>query len=135
MTETIDVERIMSDIRDEIKRSGRDKEQLSFEDPERLAASKGASSDLKTAVDYISCNYEVQPYEPLGGNFIVVFVKRVIRKLTGFFLLPIVRQQNTLNYYYYKISENVADMKDGNEELKERIELLEKRVSKLEEGR
>ena len=132
MEKTVDVESIMSKIREDIVNNGRDKEPLNFIDLEAAEDKGKTNNDLEEAVDYISCNYEVQPYEVLRGNKIAVFFKRCIRKVTGFFILPIVRQQNTLNYYYYRISETIVDVKNDNEDLKKRADLLEKRISELE---
>ncbi len=129
MDNTVDIEKIMESIRDEIVRTGKDKEPLSFEDVE----STKRNGDLDEAIDYISYNYEVQPYEPLPGNRIKVFFKKVIRKITGFFILPVVRQQNTLNYYYYRISETIGEVKSDNVELKKRADDLEKRIRALEQ--
>ena len=129
MDNTVDIERIMEEIRDEIVRTGKDKQLLSFTDVE----STKRNGDLDEAIDYISYNYEVQPYAPLPGNKIAVFFKKVIRKITGFFILPVVRQQNTLNYYYYRVSETIGEVRSDNEELKKRADNLEKRIKALEE--
>ena len=132
MDNSIDVEKIMQDIRDEIARTGRDTEPLAFIDLEAAQDTKKDDLSLEESVGYISCNYEVQPFEVLRGNKIAVFFKRCIRKVTGFFILPIVRQQNSLNYHYYRIAETVTDLKEDNEELREIAKQLEKRVNALE---
>ena len=128
MNNDINVEKIMSDIRADIVAKGRDKEKLSFIDQEAALDSNSSDSGLEDAVDYISYNYEVKPYQLLQGNKIAVFFKRLIRRLTSFLIMPIVAQQNTLNYYYYRVCENILTVKA-------RAELLEKRISALEEAR
>ena len=132
MDKTIDVESIMKQIREDQIAKGRDKEALNIIDREAAEDKCRESTELEDVVEYLSCNYEVQPYEVLRGNKLVVFVKRCIRKVTGFFILPIVRQQNTLNYYYYRIAETIGEVKADNDNMKKRAELLEKRVSELE---
>lgn len=132
MNNDINVEKIMSDIRADIVAKGRDKEKLSFIDQEAALDTNSSDSGLEDAVDYISYNYEVKPYDILQGNKIAVFVKRVIRKLTSFLIMPIVAQQNTLNYYYYRVSEAILSVKKENDDLLKRAELLEKRLSALE---
>ena len=132
MDKTIDVESIMRQIREDQIAKGRDKEALNIIDREAAEDKCRESTELEDAVEYLSCNYEVQPYEVLRGNKIAVFIKRCIRKVTGFFILPIVRQQNTLNYYYYRIAETIGEVKADNDNMKKRAELLEKRVSELE---
>ena len=109
MDNSVDIEKIMENIREEIVKSGKDKQPLSFKDVE----STERNGDLDEAI--------------------AVFFKKVIRKITGFFVLPVVRQQNTLNYYYYRVAETIGEVKSDNEELKKRAELLEKRVKVLEE--
>lgn len=135
MNNDINVEAIMKGIRDDIKASGRDKEALSFIDQEAALDKKSTDTGLEDAVDYLSYNYEVKPYQLLQGNKIAVFFKRLIRRLTSFLIMPIVAQQNTLNYYYYRVCENILTVKKDNDELKARAELLEKRISALEEAR
>lgn len=135
MSTNIDVEKIMSEIRADIVNSGRDKEPLSFADQEAAAANGHKGESIEEAIDYISCNYEVQPYEVLRGNKLAVLFKKVIRKVTGFFILPIVRQQNTLNYYYYRVAETISAVKTDNEELLKKIDVLEKRVAEIENKR
>lgn len=122
----ISVEKIMEDIRNDIKASGRDKIPLSFNDTGSTA------SNSNSALSYISTHYEIEAYEYLTGNKLKVFVKKVIRKLNSFFYLPVVRQQNTLNYYYYKVIEATYDTNKENQALKKRIDALEDRISKLE---
>lgn len=121
MAEQIDVTKIMEGIRAEIKASGADQIPLSFADK---IDCKGPSG-LDSAVEYISYNYEVQPCQLLVGNPIKVFVKRCIRKLAGFFFLPIVQQQNTLNQYYAYLAETIVDQRNEIESLKEEIKRLE----------
>ncbi|MCQ2467310.1 MAG: hypothetical protein MJ166_07325 [Clostridia bacterium] len=132
MNNDINVEQIMSDIRENISKTGRDKEPLSFIDKEAALDAKPNDNSIDNAVDYISYNYEVKPYDILRGNKIAVFFKRVIRKLTSFLIMPIVAQQNTLNYYYYRVSEAVLSAKKDNEELIKRADLLEKRIAAIE---
>ncbi len=132
MNNDINVEQIMSDIRENISKTGRDKEPLSFIDKEAALDAKPNDNSIDNAVDYISYNYEVKPYDILRGNKIAVFFKRVIRKLTSFLIMPIVAQQNTLNYYYYRVSEAVLSAKRDNEELIKRADLLEKRIAAIE---
>ncbi len=125
----INVEKIMEDIRKEIKASGKDQIPLSFSD-------KGSSSSNSSeALNYLSTHYEIEPYEYLTGNKIKVFVKKVIRKLNSFVYLPVVREQNTLNYYYYKIIESCNETNKENDKLEDRIDSLERRIKALEDSK
>jgi len=131
MSETngIDVTKIMEEIRANIKESGADKIPLSFADE-----SSGASaSTLDEAVRYLAYNYEVTAYKMLEGNKIKRFFKKCIRKAGSFFVLPIVAQQNKLNYHYYMVCEAVRNQKNEIEDLQKTLADLESKVDALEE--
>ena len=131
MSETngIDVTRIMEEIRANIKESGADKIPLSFAD-ESFGAS---ASTLDEAVRYLAYNYEVTAYRMLEGNKIKRFFKKCIRKAGSFFVLPIVAQQNKLNYHYYMVCEAVRNQKNEIEDLQKTLTDLEAKVDALEE--
>ena len=127
-TNGIDVTKIMEQIRANIKESGADKIPLSFADE-----SSGASaSTLDEAVRYLAYNYEVAAYKMLEGNKIKRFFKKCIRKAGSFFVLPIVAQQNKLNYHYYMVCEAVKNQKNEIEDLQKTLADLETKVDALE---
>ena len=126
MAEVINVEKIMDEIRENIKTSGADKIPLTIADQKVAKAEAECPTDLEQAVEYLTYNYEVQPCQLLTGNPVKVFVKRCIRKLAGYFFLPIVQQQNVLNQYYLYVAETVVDQKNEIKTLKAEIERLEK---------
>lgn len=128
----IDIEAIMAEIRENIKTSGADKIPLSFNDSGSSNITSG-NDKLSAAVSYVSCNYEVQPYELLTGNPIKVFVKKCIRKLGSFFFLPIVAQQNTLNYNFYMVADAIKDQANEVENLKKKVTDLEKQLADFKE--
>lgn len=130
MSETngIDVTKIMEEIRANIKESGADRIPLSFQD-----TSSGASaSTLDEAVRYLAYNYEVTAYRMLEGNKLKRFFKKCIRKAGSFFVLPIVAQQNKLNYHYYMVCEAVKNQKNEIEDLQKTLTSLEAKVDALE---
>ena len=129
MAENIDVTKIMQEIREEIKASGADKIPLSFADKPAHGAASDTGNKLDDAVKYISYNYEVQPYQLLTGNPVKVFIKKCIRKVAGFFFLPIVGQQNTLNQNYLYVAEAVVDQRNEIDSMKKRIAELESRLN------
>lgn len=126
MAEVINVEKIMDEIRDNIRTSGADKIPLTIADQKTVNEAVEGPTDLEQAVEYLTYNYEVQPCQLLTGNPVKVFVKRCIRKLAGYFFLPIVQQQNVLNQYYLYVAETVVDQKNEIKTLKAEIERLEK---------
>lgn len=130
MSETngIDVTKIMEEIRANIKESGADRIPLSFQD-----TSSGASaSTLDEAVRYLAYNYEVTAYQMLEGNKLKRFFKKCIRKAGSFFVLPIVAQQNKLNYHYYMVCEAVKNQKNEIADLQKTLSDLESKVDALE---
>ncbi|MBQ7275102.1 MAG: hypothetical protein IJR15_06560 [Clostridiales bacterium] len=130
MSETngIDVTKIMEEIRANIKESGADKIPLSFADE----ASGASASTLDEAVRYLAYNYEVTAYKMLEGNKIKRLFKKCIRKAGSFFVLPIVAQQNKLNYHYYMVCEAVRNQKNEIADLQKTLTDLEAKVDALE---
>ena len=62
MSESIDVTKIMEEIRDNIKTSGADQIPLSFAD-QKIVEKVRSDDKIEEAVRYISYNFEVQPYQ------------------------------------------------------------------------
>jgi len=121
----IDIEQIMESIRADIKASGADKKPLSFVENVTPVVAANPDDRLSQSLAYISCNYEVQPYQLLTGNPIKVFIKKCLRKMSSFYFLPIVAQQNTFNYHVYQVCEAVKAQR-------EEVEILKAKVTELE---
>lgn len=126
-TNGIDVTKIMEQIRQDIKESGADRIPLSFQD-----SNSSSASTLDEAVRYLAYNYEVTAYQMLEGNKIKRFFKKCIRKAGSFFVLPIVAQQNKLNYHYYMVCEAVKNQKNEIADLQKTLTDLESKVDALE---
>lgn len=126
-TNGIDVTKIMEQIRQDIKESGADRIPLSFQD-----SNSSSASTLDEAVRYLAYNYEVTAYQMLEGNKLKRFFKKCIRKAGSFFVLPIVAQQNKLNYHYYMVCEAVKNQKKEIADLQKTLTDLESKVDALE---
>lgn len=126
----INVEAIMDSIKENIKKNGIDKQPLSFAD--KAEGINSIDGDLYEAVQYISYNYELNPYQVYTGNPLKVFVKKAIRKIANFFVIPIVVQQNRVNANFMIVSDNVRDQKDEIENMKRMLEEVNKKIEKLE---
>lgn len=126
-TNGIDVTKIMEQIRQDIKESGADRIPLSFQD-----SNSSSASTLDEAVRYLAYNYEVTAYQMLEGNKLKRFFKKCIRKAGSFFVLPIVAQQNKLNYHYYMVCEAVKNQKNEIADLQKTLTDLESKVDALE---
>ncbi|MBE6875280.1 MAG: hypothetical protein E7496_00885 [Ruminococcus sp.] len=102
--QTINTEEIMKQIRAEIKEKGLDSSMLSFEEvpfaQEISHADKNFQlASLQQSAEYLSIRNQIEAYKPIEGNFLVVFIKKVIRKLVKFYIMPIMTEQNALNLH------------------------------------
>ncbi|MCC8135388.1 MAG: hypothetical protein LIO40_01730 [Ruminococcus sp.] len=135
---TLCIEDIMEDIRREIKEKNLTSDMLSFEDvPYRRAEDMGSedgSSDAEAEISlrYINSHYAVEPYKQLSGNPIAVFVKKIIRKLTKFYIEPVVFEQNEFNGHAVKVINSMKKSEDGSDECSGKIDELLKRIELLE---
>ena len=103
--ENINIEEIMAQIKREIKEKGLTADMLSFEDvpySKPVQVTREGSSSLADADDalaHMNAHYYVQPYKPIAGNPLKVFIKKVIRKLTKFYVEPVVCQHSQCAQY------------------------------------
>lgn len=146
MENTINIEDIMLQIKREIKEKGLKADMLSFEDvPYDQPVDMADGSDLSAcdeALNYINSHYSIQPYKELQGNPIKVFFKKVIRKLTKFYVEPVVFEQNEMNANIARVLNSLrsaAEANSGGEDFNDRIQVLElaqkelnKRIDSLE---
>lgn len=99
----INIEEIMSEIRQKIKDQNLTADMLSFEDVPYKKASQTANNpnvtlgEADTALAYLNAHSYIQPYKELQGNPLAVFIKKIIRKLTKFYVEPVVFEQNDFN--------------------------------------
>lgn len=98
----INVEDIMAEIRKKIKDENLSSTALSFDDvplnaPEVLIRGGYDTDILMNSTVYISANNQLVSNTPLGGDPIKRFIKKLIRKLVQFYVVPIVDQQNAFN--------------------------------------
>ncbi len=136
MENKINIEEIMAQIKREIEEKGLTPDMLSFEDvpykkPVQVSAETGTSlSAADEALAYVNAHHYIQPYKPLAGNPIKVFIKKVIRKLTKFYVEPVVFEQNSFNAAAVNVlnvmkSSAESRQDDNSSELLSRLETLE----------
>lgn len=141
----INVENIMEEIRMKIKERGESCDLLDFEmvPYESSTASNGEAFSMaafEQNLNLANQNYLVQAYRMLSGNPIGVFIKKVIRKLSKFYVEPIVEDQNQFNVYmlrsmnsvYSYIKENNNDSKTIVQDLDKTVKMLEIKVNMLQ---
>lgn len=120
-TNNINIEEIMADIKREIKEKGLTNDMLSFDEVPYKRTSAGGS--VQDALCYIKENYTVQPYKQLSGNPLKVLFKKVIRKLTKFYVEPVVEEQNCFNANAVTVISDLAESDTST--LSARVEALE----------
>lgn len=153
----INIEEIMQQIRAEIKEKGYTNDMLSFNDivadSVEMNVDKFDKVLLNEEIYSLNSFWNVQTEHALvsaGGlkTKLSVFIKKVIRKLIRFYIIPIVSEQNTFNANVVRtmnlvncyITENerlsetviinqehIEKLIQENNELKKKVELLEKR--------
>ncbi|MDE7121073.1 MAG: hypothetical protein K2O42_02820 [Oscillospiraceae bacterium] len=104
-----DIDQIMQTIRQEIKEKKLDHVILDFEDiPFQNDQQKAGNPDgspfqldsLQQSMEYLSIRSQIDPYkQPIEGNFLIKLVKKVLRKLMKFYMMPIITEQNALNLH------------------------------------
>ena len=135
--ETIDVEKIMEEIRQEIREKGYDASMLSFQDVEGQEElplgqeEKFRLEELERRVQESSLHAEVPWYYPAEGSLPVRLVKKVIRKLIRFAYVPIVESQNRENQM---LAQSLRQVLAYVKEQQERVEILEKRLEAVEDA-
>ena len=102
--QTIDVEKIMDEIRQEIREKGYNDSMLSFKDVDSSEYLKKLKpedvfdlAELEMQVQIANMRAEVPWYHQVEGSAIANFVKKVIRKLIRFVIIPINEEQNAYN--------------------------------------
>jgi hypothetical protein len=130
---TINVETILCKIRKKIKEEKLSKDMLTFEDNFddkflSLIPPNNGFVDIEQQLDILRNSWNIQTDKPLNGSRLVIFIKRIIRKLIRFFLIPIVKEQNAFNWSVIKILEKNCEQKIEIESLQNRIVQLEKLI-------
>lgn len=139
MNNEINIEEIMKEIRQNIKDRGYDKEPLSFEDVEISKAaiqSEGVynAEEFLHEIDYLNHNWCNSYMVPISSsNPAVVFIKKVIRKLTNFIIFPIVNFQNAYNASNVKCMNQMKEYIAEMESYKNKIAQLEEELKQIRE--
>lgn len=135
---SVNIEKIMQEIRDEIKEKGYTYDMLSFNevDAPLCIDNKTASIEgTEKSLVYMDNASSVLAYRPLAGSKLAILVKKVIRKLTKFYVEPIVESQNEFNKatvesvssVFHLIKQQSSDKIDtiGMNEMREKISTME----------
>ena len=124
----INIEKIMDDIRAEIKENGYTSDMLSFSDvvgTVTISIDKFDKAEFNGVVTYLGASNTVPLSMPLKGNPIIVFIKKVIRKLTRVTIRPIAQHQTEYNAYTARAFTMVGNYIEENSEIS-KLDLLNK---------
>ncbi len=129
MDNSINTEKIMSEIRLEIKNKNISADIPCFEDiPYKNPDGVPFSKNLDKAVEHLRSRSYIQPYHRICGNPVNVFLKKSVRKIIKFHTEPIVSEQNNFNA---SVVNTVTLLRNTQKQLIKRIEKLEKENNEL----
>ncbi len=137
MSTEINIEEIMKEIRQNIKDRGYDKEPISFDEIEmpKAVMQNGEKYDeevLLSELDFLMHNCSNSFHVPVNGrNPFTVFIKKVIRKLTRFIVIPLVDFQNAYNVSNLKCINQMKAYMAELEEYKTKIDKLENELKEM----
>lgn len=134
----INVEKIMEEIRAEIKKKGYVDDLPDFSDTFCTIAPSHRGifdkDEFQKSVQYLNENWNIQAYRQLVGNGLAgkikVLIRKIIRKCIKFYIEPIVEEQDKFNAKvttsFNILTLYVTQMQEENDKLKKQIEQLEK---------
>lgn len=157
-----DIQKILNDISADISEYDNDPSLVSFQD---FWADKYSANDTDfrsisflSDVSMLQAHNQVTYYKELssyrkGISSIVLFVKKVIRKLVAFLFLPVIAEQNEINLSFMRIAQHlrkyinsrsladeteqslrdeIQQQREQIESLNRQIELLSKKIDTME---
>jgi len=130
----INIEEIMAEIRREIAEKGYKNDDISFSDiPVYSSAEEIATSNLSGENLYLlQVKYNIATHRPLKSSraigSLIIFVKKIIRKLIKFYIEPIVTDQNEINGI---VKSCIQDLYDGEKILNHKVKHLENEIAQL----
>jgi len=130
----INVEEIMAEIKRDIKEKGYKNDDISFSEvmPCTSYTPLTHSNMLDENVRNLMNIRGVVSYKVLKSNrsigFIIIFVKKIIRKLVKFYIEPIVYDQNQINSL---AAISIKDIYMEVESLRKNVEFLEEEIDRL----
>lgn len=125
----IDVEKIMEEIKAEIKRKGYTNDMLSFSDVSVFQTDVFNDDVFSDALDSVSRKWNVSYYKPLVGNPLKIFVTKVIRKIIKPLMFPLVTEQTEFNA---SVAQFINQLCLYLEKERREKEFLLKRIDELE---
>ena len=120
----IDVEKIMEEIREDIRKNGYEASSLSFNDIE-IRKSNYMEENFNLAKSIINTSWDLKVFAPIQGHGIKRFVKRVVRKIVRASFCQQFEIQQAFNANVVKVINELSTLVN---EQQERIRMLENQL-------
>ena len=135
--QAVDIEKIMEEIRREIKEKGYKEEDLHFKDialdAEEPSNMRYSREDAERQLDYLSFHSDNPVFFPLSGNPVKTFVQRVIRRIFLFVIYPAFQFQNKHNATVTRFLKQSMNYMNENEALQEQLKKQQEQIDRLNE--
>ena len=142
MGKEIDVRKIMADIERSVDQMSDEEKQLSFvdsgsrglHDAESMRFDQGI---LGSIIEFCRTHCRVESFRDLRmpgcrNNPVVLFFKKVIRRLSQFYVEPVVNDQAEFNTNVVSAMDQVQAFIEENRELRAKLVQQERRIAELE---
>ncbi|MCC8050004.1 MAG: hypothetical protein LIO99_13620 [Clostridiales bacterium] len=136
----IDIEEIMSEIRQEIKDKGYSDEMIVFgeiENGDQIDCQYSEEVFL-TLLREMNEKNNIEWYRELEGGKLSRILKKVVRKLTSFLGVPVVVDQSCFNadvaHGFSQLAGYIHEQKDEVDKCRQEIALLEDRIEELQKN-
>lgn len=137
MSNEINVEQIMAEIRNNIQERGYEQlpvefEEIAIDKPAMQLGTAFDAEDFKQEVEYLNYNWNNPFQVPVsGGKRLAVFVKKMISKCTRFIVFPIVNYQNAYNASNARCMIQIKEYMAELDVYKAKVDALEKELQAL----
>ena len=121
MNNSVNTEKIMSQLKRDIKEKITDFEDIPYKKPS--GAEILANPDK--AIDNVRAYSYVHPYRQFTGSKLKIFLKKSVRKMIKFYIEPLVNEQNNFNA---STESALTSMRNTQKKLIRRIEKLEQEI-------
>lgn len=134
--QTIDVEKIMEEIRQEIRDKGYKEEDLDFSDiaitSARTVTAGYDQEELERQAAYLNANSQNPIYFPLSGNPVKVFFQKALRRCFLFVIFQAFQFQNKFNSSVTCFLNQVRNYQVENADLREKVQQQQERLDMLQ---
>jgi hypothetical protein len=140
-SESIDIEKIMNEIREDIAHRKMDGTLIPFEEVplsrKEVSVKLNQNYDIEEVLNYLNLannTWRVTSDRSLAGSKLVILLKRIIRKSIRYYVKPAIEDQNSYNAVIANLLIQFKAYIDVNEEqkMKQKIQLEEQQAKIME---